>query len=389
MYKNIIAIIGICFFLPTNLGAQKKNMNYTYPYANQQLNSFVNREILVKGVESKRFKHNWHKYSVDNISFLYNLNDSQVIIDKGHTAIIFDIKKKRPLGFNEKFSDSFLYIENNTYFTWAFGKLYKYNKPILKGERNNYLAAMNSQVTSGVIKYFCPLQDNYLVGLFFKETNNYASHYILMSNEYFRKTFWQVKLYGNYPLSATDLESNIILATKDIIHVVNQKGKKIRESKREATPIQLSIGPDGLMYMICLATGIHTKTEGTYLRVMDKYGNVKWEHKLDTHIINQPPIISNNGMAYIIQNKKLEAFSKRKKVWEYTLSNKEKSQKATVLKNGNILISNGSQVLYLNKYGKPIWIYNGKKKDIFQTPPILDNKKRVIVATAHHIVVIK
>jgi hypothetical protein len=377
---------------------------YIHPYSNHQLNSYQNNDTITKGKRYKRIEYIKKKYVyASSPKFIFNLNEFQILLEQERTTMLLDIKKKKIIAARRKYEFSYPLVDSdNKYYHQGIAGLHKFDiKSILDIENDEkyFLTYLHGLSDFNELKLFFPKKNYYIAGIYYPQ-NHYRAwgHLKIFSEDYSGDDdirLWEHK-FDKTDLMVPVLNDSFIVAQKNKITIINLQGKITKELKVECDPQWISVGPNEYIYMIGKKKGKESSSIDNYITVFDSRGNVIGENLLSIPYANQPPIVGNEKNIYIIGDEKVEAFNHSKKLWEYELQKTYKikgygfkSQKATVVNNGNLLISDGNRILNLNKSGSPVWTYKGEKEDIYFTPPILDGKGRVVVATKQYIDVIK
>jgi outer membrane protein assembly factor BamB len=359
--------------------------SYTQPFANPQLNSLLGDSISCEGKLEWKIKYNPNEI-VGSPRELFLLDRSKAILDYAHIFFVIDIAKREVIGFQDKSTNTFMVIKDGR----SFYCFYSYLLFCL--DVNSFQdQSGNGYFTPGLgefseLELLAPSEDTFVAGIrdFGNPEDPLPSFSLLKKYNGELMSIWELNFPDLIVKPPMSKDGDFVIAREGIISIIGSDGAIKNEIKDEFSPIWCSIGEDKLIYLIC-----RTEKE-CFVRALDFEGNVQWECETSIDKPNQPPIVSNESMVYIIGSSKVEALAYGDKLWEFPLeSNEEMSQIATVTNNGMLLVSDGNRVVCLNKSGEAVWIYKSKQDETFMTQPIVDSNGKVLVVSDKNIVSLK
>lgn len=372
---------------PNNSTEEVKEMigGYIQPFANPKLNSLLEQNMSARGKFAWQLEFNTQKLS-GYTKFLHLVDNSHLILDYSLIFFAIDIANKKVLGFQDKSENSFIVIGNERQFYFFAGHMLFYSD---FHSFHNKLSPHHFVPGLGLyteLEALIPSSDVFMAGIQNMGNPRYPQESFLLYKKKYTELdeIWNLKFEGMVVKPPVSAELKFVLAQDNIITIVDKEGTIINKIKDEFSPVSCSIGNDNLIYMVC-------KTKSDYtIRSLDFEGNIIWEHPISITQPNQPPIISENSMVFIIGCSKIEAMKNGKKLWEFPLASRDElSQLASVTKDGMLLVSDGNRVICLNESGNAVWIYQDDEDDVFVTQPVLDSTSKVFVATNKKVVVLK
>lgn len=388
MMKRVLIIIVLVNILLYLAGEDTKSMDYYQQlYVNYRLNSYLPGDCLAKGKLKLKFEHTDARFVVQNeITSLFLLRNSFVMLDIGLAAKLIDLKQKRKEQYYKKVGESFIIHDK--------GKLFSFQQLGLRvfDEKSLSIEYEKDIVTNGnSLELFYHLDDSYIIAAGSPPNPDSGHSSFFINRNYYkgREYIWEHHIKAGAPKPALTDDKRIILAFPNKVVSCDFQGNLKTLYKGSFGAVSVSVGEDDTIYLLSI------KSNDYYLTALSSEGSRRWERKLEIETYpTQPPIVSPNAMVYVIEKKKIIALRKGVKLWEYQLTKNSsrrggKSQLATVLSDDTVLISDNNRVVYLNEFGEPIWIYRDDDKLPFVTQPILDENGHVVVATNQHIVVIK
>lgn len=388
MKRGVIAVIlfTILFYLKSE---EKKLINsYRQPLVNYRLNSYLAGDCPAKGIAGLIYEHSSAKSIRHNgINSLFILRDDYYLLDMGMGArLVNPVNKREPKYFRKSLDTFFIYNQ---------GKIFSFEEWLLRVIDEKSMTVENKlglTVKGRSLKLYYPLSDSYLIvtesppvpgsGQF----SLYIARRKLSAKD--DTLIWEHDIEAGAPRPPVTGDNRIILAFPNKVVSCDFQGNLKTLYKDSFGAISISLGDDDTIYLLSI------KSNDYYLTALTSEGSRRWERKLEIESYpSQPPIVSPNSMVYVIERKKIIAFRKGEKLWDYPLAKDGyrdgNSQFATVLSDDTVLVSDNNRVLYLNEFGEPIWIYKAEEKRPFRTQPILDENGQVVVANDQNILIIK
>jgi outer membrane protein assembly factor BamB len=362
----------------------KTMISYTQPFANAQLNSLLGESMSCEGKLEWKLKYNPDEI-VGSPRSLFLLDQSKAILDHDRVFFVIDFAEKKVIGFQDKSSNTFISIRDGR----SFYCFYSYLLFCL--DVRSFQDPSNGYFTPGLGDFselgsFAPGEDSFFAGIqkFGNPENPSPSFNLLKKYNKELKSIWELEFPGMVVKTPMSKDGDFVIAQEGVISIIGNDGALKKEIKDEFSPLWCSIGEDKLIYLICKIG------KECFVRALDFEGNIQWECETSIDKPNQPPIVSNESMVYIIGSSKVEALAYGDKLWEFPLeSDSEIPQTATVTKDGMLLVSDENRVICLNESGKAVWIYKSKQNETFMTQPIVDSKGKVLVVSDKNIVLLK
>lgn len=372
-----------------SVNLNEKNVNimasYNQPFANPQLNSLLGENISCEGKLEWKIKYNPDEIVGSPRSF-FLLDQSKAILDHVYVFFVIDIAKREVIGFQDKSTNTFMVVKDGR----SFYCFYSYLLFCLD-VRSFQDQSGDGYFTPGLgefseLELLAPGEDFFVAGIrdFGNPENPSPSFSLLKKYNGELMSIWELEFPGLVAKPPMSKDGDFVIASEGIISIIGNDGSIKNEIKDEFSPLCCSIGEDKLIYLI------YSAGKEYFVRALDFAGNAQWECETSIEKPNQPPIVSNESMVYIIGSSKVEALAYGDKLWEFPLeANEEASQVATVTNDGMLLVSDGNRVICLNKSGKAVWIYKSKQDETFMTQPIVDPNGKVLVVSDKNIVSLK
>jgi hypothetical protein len=357
------------------------DMRYRQPYSNPQLNSFQPVKLTASGRLAWKIVFNDGSVPGEP-EFILLLDDNFAIVDYGEAIFAVDLNKMKCLGYRSKSANSFVSIgpADTFYFADSF--------QLIRATLNDFKADPPDFFVPGLGQYselrgLIPLENIFLAAVQNLGNRKYPAKSLTL----FQKPYeslncdWRLEFDG-LVLSAPATSANqFAIARENTICLIDKQGKISRELPGEFSPISCSIGPDDIIYLVCATPA------GPMLKALDQNLELKWEAVCGKQKLAQPPLVDPVPTIYLVGEGSVTAFQNGRMLWETPLSSE--SPAATMAQGGKMIISDGARIGCLNGAGTIDWSYEEKDGEIFLTPPVLDSKGRILVATAGAILMIE
>lgn len=354
------------------------------PFNNVQLNSLIPERAVARGEMAWELTYA-DKGTTGSAKHLLVLDSGRAILDYTHIFFIIDTTTTKVIGSRPKSWNTFIVGNEKGFYFCASYLLMRLRANTINLETDDIYDVPGLGPYSQ-LELLIPNSNSFIAGIQNMGNPKYPEpNFGLLKKNYMDlEDIWNLHFPGLVTRPPVSNDGNIVVAQKGVITIINADGKILSEFKVDQSPISSSIGPDNLIYLI-----VKTKANNI-LYVMDFAGNIIWEKVISITQPNQPPLVSNDSMIFIIGSSKIEAIANGEKIWEFLLrSDHNLSQLASVTQDGNLLVADGNRVIFLNKSGDPIWIYDDNNVEDFVTQPVLDSRGRVYIATNNRIVVLK
>ena len=277
----------------------QKMVNNTQPFGNPQLNSLLPYNLSSKGVFAWRLEYNPENIPGSAVSLLL-LDDSKAILDYSMIFFGIDLYAQKVLGFQRKSLNTFVSGNKQEFYAFSDYRLLRLRFDSFQTPPADHYFVPDLGDYSQLVA-FIPGQDSFIAGI----QNLGNPRFPQRAIELLEKTYngfnytWNISFPGIVPKPPVSLDGNFVIAQKDLISIVGSDGKVKNEIKGEFIPICCSIGVDNLIYMVC-------KTKSDYVvKAMDFEGNIRWECATSISKPNQPPIVSNESIIFIVGNSKI------------------------------------------------------------------------------------
>ncbi len=356
-------------------------IRYGQPYANPQLNSYVDAPVKAAGRLGWRAPFN-PSGAPGSPRDLYVLDDTRALLDAGEVFFAFGLSDRKVVGFRRKSNNAFLALGDGTKFYFVDG----YQLIRQDFERYNERAE----------DYFVPGLGQYsILSSLFADAETFIAGVQGLGNpgvptpafEVYEKLYrgtarrWSFEFPGTVVMSPIDGSGTAVVAHGAALAVIDRRGARTDIDIKPFEPVSCSIGPDGLLYMV------GTAAAKTLLRVCTLKGETKWEVPAATSELLQPPVVDADGVVYMVASGNVTAFQKGKRLWVYPVSSPD--ARASAFRDFRLVVTDGARVVCLDESGRAVWTYEDKGGESFLTQPVLDPAGRVLVVSAKSIVVIE
>jgi len=330
---------------------RKTTNNYSQPFANRQLNSFLPVHSNAKGELFLRLEHTNNNafFRSNDVNSVFLIGKNHLLVDRGRYAQLLNVNKNKNLGSKRKDSGGFIILEDDTFYLPVFGDIYRY-------AIHNYKSTIKPLYSVDIfydtiqMEYFYPENQQYLAFSNYPPTpHNDPPYAMAVSKNYKDKSNnWTHRFKTSIPRPPIFIGTkNLVIGFRNQINLLNAKSGKLTPFyKGKFNPYSMAIGPDNILYCYCI------NRDGYLIKAINKNGTLLWEKRTKIHRISQPPIVYRNSTVFIVGISAVEVFRKGNKLWEFPLDNVPYSQKASVLDNGALLVATGNRILHINEFGK-------------------------------------
>jgi hypothetical protein len=354
---------------------------YEQPYANPQLNSFVDASVKATGRLAWKMAFNPAGLP-GGPQDLYVLDDRRALLDAGDVFFAIALADRKPLGFRKKSNNSFLALGALTQFYFA------YSYQLIRQDFEHYDQPAEDFFVPGLGQYsllssFFAGPETFIAGVQGTGNPRVPTGSFELYEKLYRGTArrWSHAFGGTVVRPPIDASGAAVVAHRDTVTVVDRQGARTDIAMAHFQPISCSIGPDGLMYLVG-STGAKV-----LLRACTLKGEVRWEVPAAIPELLQPPVVNADGVVYLIAPGNVIAYQAGKRLWEYPVSSPQ--PRASAFQDIRLVVADGARVVCLDESGRAVWSYEDKDGESFVTPPVLDPAGRVLVVSGKSLVVIE
>jgi hypothetical protein len=354
---------------------------YTQPFANPQLNSYV--DAPVKAVGRLGWKAAFNAAGVPGSPRdLYVLDDKRALLDAGEAFFTFGLADRKTVGFRRKSFNAFLALGDGTQFYFVDGYLLFRQDFERYSERSENFFVPGLGEYSSLYSFFTDAE-TFIAGVQSRGNPRFPASSFAIYEKLYRDTdqLWRIEFPGTVVMPPIDASGTAVVAHGSALAVIDRKGARKDIDIKPFEPSSCSIGPDGLLYLV------GTAGAKTLLRVCTLDGETKWEVPAPTSELLQPPVVNADGVVYLVASGSVTAFQQGKRLWEYPISSPD--ARATAFQDLRLVVADGARVVCLDESGRAVWSYEDKDGESFLTPPVLDPAGRVLVVSEKSIVVIQ
>ena len=369
--------------MDTKVKEVQKIMNNRQPFSNSQLNSLLSYDLSAKGLLVWKLEYNQNNITGNAISLIL-LDDARAILDYSSVFFAINTFNQKVLGYRNKSENAFIILgEGQDFYSFQGYRLEKLRFDDFQASlEKRYFVPGLSEYSR--LALFIPKSDTFIAGVQGTGDPKYHTPIFALREKQYKvsSSMWYLAYNGFAAMPPVSIDGNVVVAMNNLIRIIGIDGNIKKEIEGKFAPFCSSIGVDNIIYLFC-------KTELDYvIRAMDFDGNIKWECPTSITKPNQPPIVSNESIVYIIGSSKVEAFANGEKLWDFELIGNSR-QLASVSRDGMLLVSDGNRVICLSKTGELSWKIQSGSGETFMTQPVLDSVGKVFVATDKSIVVLQ
>jgi outer membrane protein assembly factor BamB len=368
----------------TALVKEAKNImtiRYEQPYANPQLNSYVDAPVKASGRLAWKAAINSPGLQVGPQD-LYVLDDRRALLDAGDVFFAIGLADRKELGFRRKSNNAFIALGPGTQFYFADGY------QLIRQDFERYNQSAEAFFVPGLGQYsvlsaLFAGPETFIAGVQGLGNPRVPTTSFELYEKPYRGTArrWSHGFDGMIVRPPIDPSGTAVVARRDTVTVVDRQGARQDIVMARFQPISCSIGPDGLLYLV------GTTGAKVLLRACTLKGEMRWEVPAAIPELLQPPIVDADGVVYLVAPGNVTAFQAGKRLWEYPVSSPQ--PRATAFQDLRLVVADGARVVCLDESGRVLWSYEDKDGETFVTPPVLDPAGRVLVVSEKSIVVIE
>jgi len=368
----------------TALVKEAKNtmtIRYEQPFANPQLNSYVDAPVKATGRLAWKAAFNPAGLPVGPQD-LYVLDDRRALLDAGDVFFAIGLADRKALGFRKKSNNAFLVLGPGTQFYFADGY------QLIRQDFEHYNERAEDFFVPGLGQYSVLFSlfagpETFIAGVQALGNPRVPTSSFELYEKLYRGTArrWSHGFDGMIVRPPIDGSGTAIVARRDTVTVIDRQGVRADIVMAHFQPISCSIGPDGLLYLV------GTTGAKVLLRACTLKGEMRWEVPVAIPELLQPPIVDADGVVYLVASGSVTAFQEGRRLWEYPLSSP--SARASAFQDFRLIVADGARVVCLDESGRAVWSYEDKDGESFVTAPVLDPAGRVLVASGKSIVVIE
>ena len=353
---------------------------YDQPYANPQINSYV--DAPVKATGRLAWKAAFNPAGVPcGPKDLYVLDDRRALLDAGDAFFAIGLSDRKSLGFRRKSNNSFMALGAGTQFYFIDGY------QLIRQDFDRYGERAEDFFVPGLGQYS-------VLHSLFAETETFIAGVQGLGNpgvptptfeiyeKFYRGTArrWSFEFAGMVAAPPIDPSGTAVVARKGALAVIDRQGARKDIDIKSFEPVSCSIGPDGNLYLA------GTAAAAALLRVCTLTGATQWEVPVTTADLLQPPIVNADGVVYLVDSGNVTAFQEGRRLWAYPISSPQ--PRVSAFQDLRLVVADGARVVCLDESGRAVWSYEDKDGEIFVTPPVLDPAGRVLVVSEKSIVAI-
>jgi hypothetical protein len=354
---------------------------YDQPYANPQLNSCV--DAPVKATGRLAWKAAFNPKGVPGASRdLYVLDARRALLDAGDVFFAIELADRNALGSRNKSNNSFLALGEGTQFYFA------YSYQLIRQDFEHYDQQAEDFFVPGLGQYsvlvsLCAGPETFIAGVQSLGNPRIPTPSFEIYEKSYRGTErkWSHRFDGSVVMPPIDASGAAVVAHGDTVTVIDRQGAREDVVIKPFRPTACSIGPDGLLYVVGNAGA------KALLRACTLKGVTRWETPAATSELLQPPIVSADGVVFLVDATRISAFQEGHHLWEYPVLTPD--ARATAFQDSRLVVADGLHVVCLDENGHVVWTYDDKNGERFVTPPVLDPAGRVLVASETSIIVIE
>jgi hypothetical protein len=359
----------------------KMDKRYIQPYAGTRLNSYLPVEIKAEGRLAWKMTYNETEIP-SGARFLYLLDDRRAIVDFDLALFCVDLDRKKTLNFYRKSSNAFIRLAEGQDFYYVNSyRLMRVSFDKVDEDQEGYFIPGLGEFSR--LTCLLPEKETFIAGV----QNMGDPGKPEPSYEIFRKNYagifyvWQKKIPGHVVPPPVSGSGQVVIASAGTVSLLDGDGNLRRIIREDFRVLDGSLGPDDLLYLVVAVE------DGYRLVVFDLFGEKRWECDIDMEEFLQPPVVNGEGTVYLVGKNEIAAFREGKKTWAYPVLSD--TPRATAAAGGRLAIADGSRLVCLDELGEEIWTYLDEQGDVFVTPPVIDDKGRVLAASDNKIVMIE
>ncbi len=383
-----------------NKGKSTMEQRYYQPFGNEALNSFQPVEITAKGNLAWKFTFNDIDFP-GSASNVHLIDDDRAIIDCGGIFFAVDLNKKTVVTPKEKSSNTFIRLgeDQNLYYFSGFrlnkNEFYNLLKPEdveTEGdaaadevkEENPPPQQADSYVPwlgeHSELLCFIPKKESFVTGVL--HSGNPLDQKVSLVFTECRyddyEPLWEKKYDFPGVMPPVNSDGRIFVCLPNAIQIVDIEGRTMDRIKTAGEPVFCSLGPDGTIYIVA------ETDEDRILSAYDSFGERHWEVSDIADEVYQPPLVTTDGLVCVLGENGLTAIRAGEQKWIYPVSSE--NARATIGKDGMIILADGLRVVCIDTEGTEVWTYIDEDGDEFTSPPVIDSKGHIVVGASDKIV---
>jgi outer membrane protein assembly factor BamB len=399
--KNLLAV-GLLIFAIISLQVTrayaadlpKPDERYIQPYANPQINSY--QPIKLSSIGKLGFKIKFNESSAPGTARFVNILDwKRALIDYHGNTVAINLKDRQPGLIFPKEPNSFIYVNpGSKFYNLQSGifKLLRFDSIKEDLEKVPGFSGGPSLGSDWGQALFIPLEKSFIsADQSLASATGQAKILRIYEKEYESGNLkWSADIKGTNPMPAVSSKNKIVVGQNNSSESINAilvysfDGKIAATFKGEFRVLSHCIGPDGIIYAV-MARG-----DSAFLESYNFSLERRWAIQLDSKEVGEftsPPIVGADSQIYILGTSKVLAYKGGEKKWEYTLkanpgeTSTQPAGQGTVSLDSKLIVTEGSEIISLDKTGKVIFIWKDKDGEIYKTPPVLDSSGKIYAAS--------